>query len=594
MTGEPTSQSPGTTDRAYPTTDRAAGVAGDQYLSGAERIRGAEGSAAVPAPHVLSRLVSQAPDDGHAPHDLSQDELLRQASQIAEHLRGQLTELNRREQALNEQLAVLDRERREIRLSVQQLEDDLDARQQRLHSHEVELNQKIATCEGLIHELEESRAVIEADRNRLQEDQERFQQRVDTELAGERQRLVEETTALQEERERLENERESLRVQHEQAVQESEKRLSDEREAMREQAAAALAADSEQLQRERDAFADEMREQREKLAEEREEIELRRQQQHAQLQQELAAKRSNVEEELEQLRRQFEQQQHLVENRLRFQQEHLESLRSELAESQHDFQVEQQRSRLELFDRETICNLRSQQVNHARELLEEAAASCERERQVLKIARTNLQNERRQAVENLEQSQRLWDEERSAQAAELQRQQHLLTLHADNLEARRERLNKLRTELEETHQATLEMRIAVEESFAELMQNTGEETARQRVESARGLLAEHYRQQREFINTQRQELEAARTQSDRRLEKLDVERKRQAEWIAEREAHLQKQLDELRQQMRAVDQQQSALSEAEANQTEERLEAERVIRDLLKQISDLSEALAAA
>src|SRR3972149_2541789 len=48
------------------------------------------------------------------------DELLLEASQIAEHLRSQSAELDRREQALNEQLSLLDQERRRVRLWIHQ------------------------------------------------------------------------------------------------------------------------------------------------------------------------------------------------------------------------------------------------------------------------------------------------------------------------------------------------------------------------------------------------------------------------------------------------------------------------------------------
>ncbi|MCH8138511.1 MAG: hypothetical protein IH926_06105, partial [Proteobacteria bacterium] len=66
--------------------------------------------------------------------------------------------------------------------------------------------------------------------------------------------------------------------------------------------------------------------------------------------------------------------------------------------------------------------------------------------------------------ERLRDERRNWDQERQAQSAELRRQQDMLELHAENLEGRRERLDRLRAELEETHNSTLEMRIAVEEA----------------------------------------------------------------------------------------------------------------------------------
>src|SRR5688572_5537093 len=48
------------------------------------------------------------------------DGLLEQVSQISGHLKAQLSEIDRREQTLTEQLAALDQERRTMRLWVQQ------------------------------------------------------------------------------------------------------------------------------------------------------------------------------------------------------------------------------------------------------------------------------------------------------------------------------------------------------------------------------------------------------------------------------------------------------------------------------------------
>ena len=89
-----------------------------------------------------------------------EQELFVQASQLADHLRTQFAELERREQSLSEQLALLDKERRSVRLWVHQFEEELQEREAGLTAKETGFAQKLAECQGLVGELEEQEKAL--------------------------------------------------------------------------------------------------------------------------------------------------------------------------------------------------------------------------------------------------------------------------------------------------------------------------------------------------------------------------------------------------------------------------------------------------
>ena len=180
----------------------------------------------------------------------------------------------------------------------------------------------------------------------------------------------------------------------------------------------------------------------------------------------------------------FEREQTLLHNRVRFQEEHLKKARHELESHQEEFRREQQQA---VQDRQRAAeNLRLQriQAERFRELLDQRESSLVRERELIKKTRLASQDKNDADRERLLNERQAWNRERETQQSELRRQQNMLKLHAENLEARRLRLDRLRAELEDTHRKTLEMRLSVEEAWAQLAQSTGPDVAKQRVDEA--------------------------------------------------------------------------------------------------------------
>ena len=117
-----------------------------------------------------------------------EEEVLRQTTQIAAHLRTEREELERREKALHEQHALLDQEWRSARLWVNELEEDMLKRQSDFKSREEDLNEKIGSCETLISDLEEQERVILGLRDQIAAERANLRAEVDRDLEVERDR----------------------------------------------------------------------------------------------------------------------------------------------------------------------------------------------------------------------------------------------------------------------------------------------------------------------------------------------------------------------------------------------------------------------
>jgi len=223
-------------------------------------------------------------------------------------------------------------------------------------------------------------------------------------------------------------------------------------------------------------------------------------------------------------------------------------------------------------------------------LLEEREASLVREQRIFSQSCGTFAAESQRDRERLNHEREAWDQEQQAQQAEIRRQQNMLALHAENLEARRERLDTLRAELEETHRGTLEMRMAVEEAWAQLSQTAGTDIAHQRVDEARNALSEHYRLLREAQSRQRSELLETQTRLQQQKDEFRAERQTFTEWTAERDEKLRLWEQRLGQDAAEIDVRDAAWRAARDRWMQEKVEAEHVIRDLLAQLTELNNA----
>jgi chromosome segregation ATPase len=339
----------------------------------------------------------------------------------------------------------------------------------------------------------------------------------------------------------------------------------------------ALLRERRDLQEEREQFAGDQAAIRAALADEVEAT-------HARLDRE----RDEAAADCARIREELQRDQQLSESRLRFREEHLQRTMREFEQQQHEFRVEQQQGRTRLAETESQLLLRRQQLAGIRAGLETQTASLDRDRQWLQVERRGLEARLQQDRERLRTEQHDWNATRAEQLADIERKQEQLRVHAAALETRRQQLETLRQEFEQNHAEVLELRLAVEESYAQLTRTVGEETTFERVEEARRLLAEHYRNSRDTLAIQRQELEQLQARLTGERNDLLFERQTLAEWVTAQEQLLGQRAVELDHDRAALQNREVAWRHAEDRWHSERQQAETIIRELLRERDGMS------
>lgn len=547
------------------------------------------------------------------------DEVLSQASLFVDQLRAQVSELQRRDQILATQLQQIEHERRGLRQWKQEADQELQAKEEILRQRETTLAEQIAAQQHVIEQLRNEQADLTKRREQLEADRIRLLADVGTKVAAERERLQQAIAAADVDRQcrevEFERQRQRLEEAYQLKLQEVEAAKSRVREVVTEETLTAeLRAERDSLIREREelerfraefnefrsrerAELDHAREiQEAAVARVREELLTQRQSQLAELEAAKQAQEASLREAEEAFARQREQQltelrheRAVLENRLRFQQEHLAKARQEIESAQNEFRREAQRVRGQLEEGEAIIRLRQSQLDRVRALLEERERSVNREREMLFKSQRAFEQFTEHDREKIKLEREDWDRERSTQLADLRRQQDMLALHANNLEGRRERLDKLRAELEETHRTTLEMRMAIEEAWAQMTQACGVEVAEQRLAQAQQQLSGHYRGLREALIEQRRELDEMRQAFQTQRDEFRAEQQTLTEWAAAQERTLRERESELQTQAEQLNVRESAWRSASQRWINEKIEAEAVIRDLLEQLTSLTE-----
>jgi hypothetical protein len=285
----------------------------------------------------------------------------------------------------------------------------------------------------------------------------------------------------------------------------------------------------------------------------------------------------------------IQQERGLLLNRIRFQEEHLQKLRHDFEGIQNAFHSEKQRIQSHLTEMELQQSRRQSHLARYRQILEERDVAIQRQHILLAKARkagvdSLLKDHQRMVAE-----QKDWQLVRNKQQQDMVKQNEMLRLNAENLEGRQQRLEKLRLELEETNRRTLEMRLVVEEACAQLAQAVGPESATQRIESAQFALSDHYRHAREQISSQRQELEQFMGVIAKQRDDVRSEQQALAEWISKRDEELRLREANVRQEQAAATSREQAWQNTREGWMLEKLEAEAIIRDLLKRLESETE-----
>ncbi|MFK7776920.1 MAG: hypothetical protein QM501_02200 [Gimesia sp.] len=533
---------------------------------------------------------------------LTGTELLNQAGDIAQYLKSQFAEISRREHLLNSQLNEIDNERRKVRMWVGQIEDQYDDREASVREKETELIRKVVECEKLAKTIQHEQEKVFDSQDALEQERGAMRNEILSEFAQQREVIEQQRRDLNEERNQIREEvLSSLDVQRSelsldqkewQGTKQAElNQLKKEREfheSTIKKVEADLASHKDKIALDLKTRQTEWESQRQAEAESLESNKRDFVIRSEEIEHQLNIQREDVEREYGSREGEFDQKRTLIENRIKFQENHLLRLRNQIEQNQHDFQRQQQIQQQQHEQNERIHILRMKQLDRFRDLLQQREDSLDKERSLNMELRRSVERYELNQNQRMSDENEIWKKERDAQKVELRRQQDMLSLHAENLERRRERLDTLRSEVEETHRGTLEMRLALEEGWAQLTQVEGEEAARERLEKAREALATHYRQLRETLSVERQELDHSQEIFHRHRDEFRQERQDLSEWVSERDEQLRLRGEQLRFEAEQLAVHDSAWGQKRELWLQEKVQAELIIRNLLQQMTELT------
>jgi len=549
-------------------------------------------------------------------------DLLTQTSQIVSQVREQLADVARREQTLHSQAAALESERRAFRSEKQQFEAELADLRQQIESQRLAIAAEADSLTQLKAEFSEQEAEQQRARALLDVERGSYRDELESRLGQERLELQAAVVAVESERRKLSDERQvwdrqrlAMVIELDRQKQELAAALHFERQRLSEELTeAALSAevrrDREALLAERDRFQlsvsnwhrdkeqaeAELRRRRDQLDDDVQRVEqeladLRTQtwaeldQQRAEHAQAVQAERQELESARQNVDVEIRKQQALLEGRLRFQQDHLDRSRREIEQAQDILRAEYQQSRQRLEYLVDLQRKQSRQIERRRAIVEEFAESVRRQQESLAKLQQSLELSAENERQRLASERQAWELKVQTQAAENRRQTDLIALHAENLEGRRGRLDRLREELEERHGKLLETQMAVDEAWAQLQQVTGDENATARVEKSRETLSDYFRMLRENLSGQQREFDEQRLLFEQQKSDFRAEQQSFTDWIAQREEHQRRQEEQLQSQLAQLTEQETSWQRARDTWLTERLDAERIIRQLLTELS---------
>ncbi|MGC1275449.1 MAG: hypothetical protein WBC44_17210 [Planctomycetaceae bacterium] len=301
---------------------------------------------------------------------------------------------------------------------------------------------------------------------------------------------------------------------------------------------------------------------------------------------EIAAERDALDRECEAVRLALDEERAVTENRLHFQKEHLDRTRDELERARRELEQRLQKGRSQAASLGEQLRLRQTQLLRFRRLLDEREAVIDRERALFAELRQQADDERRRSATQRDADDEAWLREKESEQLGLHHLRDELAARSDQLATRQARLDTLRVELETTHRENLELRVALDETWAKLSQAAGPEKARQQLQETRLLVAEHFRRQEAELDRRRALVSQDATGARKLLDQLDVRRRDLSDWLSESLSALHRREEELKRWATTLDARESRSVTTVARWREEQAEAECVIRGLLRQLTD--------
>jgi hypothetical protein len=216
--------------------------------------------------------------------------------------------------------------------------------------------------------------------------------------------------------------------------------------------------------------------------------------------------------------------------------------------------------------------------------LEEAEVLLADSQAELAGSRRQFESDRQAWHKRCEATRKEMEQSQARNEADFDKKLHGLKARADRLERRAVALDQLRAEVLRAQREALELRLATDEVWAQMIGIAPPAALSQSLAQVRGKLAEHYRAERAEIAGEKKELELLATRADQDRQRLQQRKQELDQWAADRQADLEGQAARLLAREQQLDRRQTELDDARIGQADDRREYEREIRRLLGEL----------
>jgi hypothetical protein len=222
-----------------------------------------------------------------------------------------------------------------------------------------------------------------------------------------------------------------------------------------------------------------------------------------------------------------------------------------------------------------------------RRYLDEAEAQLAQEKAELTDGIRELANHRRQLEEQTVRERRTVVAQQQVAETELLHRTQQLEQREAEVDARENALAQLQAELRASQREILEMRLATEETWAQLSGALAPGSLTRSISQIRTKLADHYRTTIDELATRSEQLELVRGDLTKQLQALESQRAELAAWAERRHADVESQAARLVSREQELDRQQLHYEQMESQWHIERTDYQAEIRRLLATLRDV-------
>ena len=222
-----------------------------------------------------------------------------------------------------------------------------------------------------------------------------------------------------------------------------------------------------------------------------------------------------------------------------------------------------------------------------RRYLDEAEAQLSQEKAELTDGLRELANQRRQLEEQTVRERRTLVAQQQVANTELEHRTRELEQREAELDARESAIAQMQSELRGTQREVLEMRLATEETWAQLSGALAPASLTRSISQVRAKLADHYRLTLEDLAKRSEQLELVRSDLTQQLHSLESQRAEFGAWAERRHADIESQAARLVSREQELDRQQLHYEQLESQWYVERSDYQAEIRRLLASIRDI-------